>query len=245
MAMFSAYFDASGHPSDRKVLTVAGFVSTVKKWTRFDVEWSAVLNSEGIDSFHMTDFVSSRGKFAIGWKGKTERRRLFIEKLAGCLKKNVNKSFRMTLLLDGYNKVNSIYRLEETFGRPYTLCSMMCSHTLRQWAKKKDAQSNLLYYFEDGDLDKGEFEEFHKAAYKVKPLFLEKSRAVAFQAADFAGWKIRNSVQESIKSDHSLEKGIRLLQSIEMLKSIPKAAGVVNGERVLQYCQLGKVEIRN
>jgi hypothetical protein len=96
---YTSYCDASGHPDQHPVLTVAGFVSSVEKWSRFDVEWNLILESEGITRFHMTDFVSNQEEFAVGWKGQTKRRREFIERLAKCLKRNVNKSFRTTLIL--------------------------------------------------------------------------------------------------------------------------------------------------
>jgi hypothetical protein len=223
---YTAYFDASGHPDQQSVITVAGFVSTVKKWARFDIEWNAILKSEEIKFFHMTDFVSNRGEFAVGWRGETERRRVFIARLAACLKPNVNKSFRATLVIPDYNVMNEEFRVEEDLGRPYTLCCLMCTHILRLWAEKKKAEKRLLYYFEDGDKDKGNFEEMHKRIYRVRPQFLDKTQAVAFQPADFAGWKVRAGVQAAIKSDHTLEKGFRLLQSMKMLAKIPKEAGV-------------------
>jgi len=244
MAMFSAYFDASGHPNQKSVLTVAGFVSTVQKWSRFDREWNAILKSEGVTFFHMTDFVSNRGEFAKGWRGETERRRKFIERLAECLKRNVNKSFRTTVILPDYEKANKSFQIEERLGRPYTLCSLTCVHTLRNWAKRKGAERSLLYYFEDGDKDKSDFERLHKIDYKVLPKFLDKTEAVAFQAADFAGWKIRSGVEGALKADHTLEKGIQLLRSTEMLKSIPKDAGVVNLETLAKYCHYYKVPRR-
>lgn len=244
MAMYSAYFDASGHPNQQTVLTVAGFVSTVKKWSRFDVEWNAILKAEGVAWFHMTDFVSSQGEFAVGWRGATQRRKPFIDRLAECLKRNVNKSFRTTVILDDYHTANKNFQVEERLGRPYTLCCLMCVHTLRRWAKRKGASGKLLYYFEDGDKDKGDFEQFHKTDYTVAPEFLDKTEAVAFQAADFAGWKIRSSVQTALKNDHTLEKGYDLLRSVEMLKRIPKDAGVVNLETLARYCDLYKVPRR-
>jgi hypothetical protein len=247
MAMFtaySAYFDASGHPDQQNVFTVAGFVSTVKKWTRFDKEWKAILKSEGIETFHMTDFVSSKGEFAVGWKGETDRRRTLIARLAKCLQNNVNKSFRATLVMPDYVAVNGVYKLEEFLGRPYTLCSMLCVYTLRKWAKKKKAVNKLLYYFEDGDKDKGNFEQMHKAAYKINPKFLDKTEAIAFQAADFAGWKIRSSIEGAIKNNHTLEKSVRLLQSVEMLLTIPKDAGVLNREALMKYCAGYKITKR-
>jgi hypothetical protein len=101
------------------------------------VSGNAILDSERIKIFHMTDFVASHGEFSNGWKGQTKRRRVFIERLAACLKKNVNKSFRTTLLLDGYYAVNKVYEVAEMYGHPYSLCCMICSFTLREWAANK------------------------------------------------------------------------------------------------------------
>jgi len=239
IAMFTAYtgyFDASGHPNQQSVLTVAGFVSTVKKWARFDEQWNAILASEGVKHFHMTEFVSDQGEFLVGWKGESRKRKDFIDRLAGCLASNVNKSFRTTLILADYDAANKIYELEEFLGRPYALCCMVCTYTLIKWAEKKNVDKKLLYYFEDGDKDKGNFEQMHKSTYKINPRFLDKTEAVAFQAADFAGWKIRSSIQGAIKDDHTLEKGIKLLQSVQMLQKIPKDAGVLNYEALMKYC---------
>jgi len=241
---YTGYFDASGHPAQQKAITVAGFASTVKKWNRFDVEWTKILRSEGIDLFRMTDFVNNSGDFAIGWKGETQKRKDFIARLMKCLENNVNKAFRATLVIADYNKANKLYELKEFVGRPYALCCMVCTFTLRKWAKKKNAERRLLYYFEDGDFDKGNFEQMHKAAYGVRPQFLDKSRAIAFQSADFAAWKIRNSIESALRDDHTIEKGVRLLQSVEMLSRIPKDAGALNYESLLQYCAAWKVPKR-
>lgn len=246
MAFFSAYFDASGRAGDpnHKVMTVAGFVSDIKKWKRFEVEWNKILRRERITIFHMTDFVSSKGEFAVGWKGETDRRRMFIDDLAACLSRNVDKSFRSTLVLSDFDKVNGDFAIEETLGKPYGLCSMMCAFALRQWAKRKGVEKNLLYYFEDGDKGKGNFDDWHTRAYGTPPRFLGKKEAVGFQPADFAGWKVRTSIQESIKADHTLEKGQQLLRSISVLKNIPKDAGVITESVLIGFCQQWKVPSR-
>ena len=53
-----AYYDESGEYVDGKIInmTVAGCVSTAKKWTVFDAKWKEFLASEGLSEFHMTDF---------------------------------------------------------------------------------------------------------------------------------------------------------------------------------------------
>jgi hypothetical protein len=67
IAMFTAYFDASG-TSKATVITMAGFVSRVNKWERLEDEWPQPLPS-GITSFHMTDFVSSRRGMGVVERG--------------------------------------------------------------------------------------------------------------------------------------------------------------------------------
>src|ERR1039457_2466847 len=244
-AAYVAYFDASGHSNRQKVVTVAGFVSTVKKRARFDIEWNAFLENEGIDIFHMTDFASSQRQFA-GWKGQSDRRRVFIEQLVQCVRKNVNKAFRTSLLIDDFNEVNRIFGLEETIGRPYAVCGRQCLHSVCLWAKRKNAEGQLRCYFEDGDKDKGNFEENAKTWGKIKPMFLPKERAAAFQACDFAGWKYRTSITNALANDHTREKGMRLLDSVAALRAIPSkgGAGVLNRASLLEFCRRFRVPPR-
>jgi hypothetical protein len=240
MAMFTkftGYFDASGHPDQHEVMTVAGFVSSVKKWSRYDLEWTAILKSEGITSFHTTEFVSSQGEFS-EWKGQTERRRIFANKLWDCIKRNTNKACRTTLVLADYQKVNAVFQLQERLGQPYALCASSCLLSAVQWARRKKSEKATLYYFEDGDKDKGDFQRVAKEDGLPEPLFLPKKLGIAFQAADFASWKLRSSITGALKPDHTPEKGVRLLESVRGLRRVPWAgtAGVINADTLVKYC---------
>jgi len=62
VAVFTAYFDASGSDSSR-VMTVAGFVSSAQKWGRFEKDWKSFLPPT-VSMFHMTDFVTAKE----GWE---------------------------------------------------------------------------------------------------------------------------------------------------------------------------------
>lgn len=226
---YSAYFDASGHPDQQEVLTVAGFVSTVKKWARFEREWNSILHSEGIRIFRMADFCSSHGEFA-GWKRQPDRRRVFIARLLECTRKNVNKAFAVTLVVSDFDTFNKTFMVEGLLGRPYTLCGMLCVRMLRKWAQRKGVEDHLLYFFEDGDKDKGNFERLHKLAYKQKPKFLSKTEAVGCQPADFAAWKTRSAIQASIGDDRTPENGIGVFRSLELLNRVPHTSVVINSD---------------
>jgi hypothetical protein len=155
---------------DQKVLTVAGFVSTKRKWERFNREWQKHPKVRGRRVFsHDRLRKQSRRNSPTAGRDKPNGDGLFIERLARCLKNNVNKSFRTTLIIDDYNAANHEWELEEFLGRPYALCCMVFCFTLRQWAKKKHAERSVLYYSEDGDEDKGNFELHHKATYTAFP----------------------------------------------------------------------------
>jgi hypothetical protein len=238
---FSAYFDASG-TVDSPVLTVAGFVSTDKKWARFDAVWSALLKREGIKCFHMTDFVSGKREFSHGWN--TERRRALIKDLEKCIQENVNKSFRVAMLVSDYRKVNEAFVLSENYGMPYGICAIMCVYELRLWAERKNALNHLQYFFEDGDKGKGQLETTHKRIYGASAFFLTKSQATPLQAADFAAWKTRAALEKALRPDHTLEKGKELLRSLEGLKRIPKDGGVITKAGLVRWCEKFGVQRR-
>jgi hypothetical protein len=60
--MYSAHFDESGTPDKfNRVLTVAGFVSTIQKWARYELQWLKILKDAGLPDgtiFHMNLFAS-------------------------------------------------------------------------------------------------------------------------------------------------------------------------------------------
>src|SRR5438552_11374712 len=70
---YAAYFDASGHPDGTPVLFVSGFVSTKRKWLRFERRWTDFLKRNGIvGPFHMTDFINGFGQYS-SWRGDAQR----------------------------------------------------------------------------------------------------------------------------------------------------------------------------
>jgi len=75
------------------------------------------------------------------------------------------------------------------------------------------------------------------SSFGTNPNFLEKSRALAFQAADFNAWKMRTALQESNKPTHTLEIGSNLLRSIAVLENVRKEAGVLNEWSFRTFCE--------
>jgi hypothetical protein len=196
--MFSAYFDASG-TSDTRVVTVAGFVSRLSKWERFEPAWRLILQSANprVTMFHMTDFVTS----ANGWEewksGKSTERAKLIEDLVVCIRKHTNKGFANSIQTAHYRIANAEYRIAEELGNAYAVASMGCLGGLKKWAAKNGIDyRKVLVIFEDGDTGQGEMiAKVRSEGYNAVP---QSKKAVrAFDACDLVAWKAKSLIDDS------------------------------------------------
>src|SRR4051812_11384869 len=64
MAVFKAYYDASGKEKTPGRVVVAGVLATVEKWAGFERSWDKVLTEYGISFHHHKDYVASNGDYA-------------------------------------------------------------------------------------------------------------------------------------------------------------------------------------
>jgi hypothetical protein len=101
----TGYFDASGSPDDGSVLVVSGFVSSARRWARFDSEWSKILQDSGIRVFHMEEFAHSTGEFK-NWKREEEKRRKLLRDLIDVPASKVFRSFAGAVVLDDWKRCN-------------------------------------------------------------------------------------------------------------------------------------------
>jgi hypothetical protein len=239
--MFTAYFDASGNKRS-PVLTMAGFVSRVSKWDRFEREWLALLKSYGVSSLHMTEFVSAKGQFE-GWKGDSARRKRFIDDAVACVKRNTNKGVATSVYISEYNEINAKFRLAEKAGTPYTMCGMMAIAMVRDWALKKGVDpKQVLYMVEDGDEDQGELiERSNQDGYKV--IRLTKADSQAFQAGDMAAWKAMAALREAERKTKLRENQKltvddleSIIRSLDPIAPIVLKNGVISIDRLRLMC---------
>ncbi len=188
MAIFTAYFDVSGHPDDTDVLSVGGFVANAGQWTRFEKEWKKVLLDYGVSSLHMKQFAHSTGQYA-SWKGDEPRRRAFLGKLIAVIKKRVRHSFVCSVYMPDYRAVDSVNNIRSVRS-PFALAGCTCVRRVRDWAMRKGFDPNeLLFAFEDGDADQSNFAQSAFHDYGVNPVFMAKTQSVAFQAADLLAYE--------------------------------------------------------
>jgi len=246
--MFTGYFDASGHPNQGVALSVAGFVATAEQWIEFEKNWKAALSAYDVAELHMKDFGPGAGEFA-SWKDDKRRRRLFLERLINVIKTRTRHSFVSCVMLEGFRKVDEHYPLSE-MNKPYALAGITCIDKVRTWARRwKIDEKQVAYMFEDGDKDRGDLLRCAKRDHGVAAKFMDKSEAVAFQAADLLAYEHRLANQRIFASGSGTLAMNDLRRSLQALDDVPhgdngESWGVYDEHDLEQHCAMNKYPAR-
>lgn len=188
MAMFTAYFDGSGHADSTATVVVAGFIAPIDQWLKFETSWKECLAEFGVTSLHMKHFAHSRGEYS-KWKDDEKKRQAFLGKLIKIIKRRTARSFASAVRMEDYRKVDLRFQISE-YTRPYPLAAMTCVTKLIKTPTLAGVDKNqILYVFEHGDQDQGQLAKTMEEAYRITPVFWKKDRSVAFQAADLLAYE--------------------------------------------------------
>jgi hypothetical protein len=230
-AMFTAYFDDSGHPAKGPELVVGGFLSTVSRWRTFEDEWTEVLNEFGVTAFHMKEFTASSGEFS-EWKGNEGRRIAFLKRLIKTVKKRAMASVSSAMLMDEYREVDSIYKLSE-FVAPYAVCGVNTLHKTQVWLKEHGYPTDQLEcIYEDGTGHKGAFVDLADRMGFPSPKFEPKNKIRALEAADFISWELGKIIRDVSNDTFRIRATIDALR-----KNMPRMWGIYRKADLLRFCK--------
>jgi hypothetical protein len=245
MIWMTAYFDAAGHPSGKHSLVVGGYISQVRTWIRFEDRWKAALKQAGETEMHLTDFISNGGKYR-RWKAlpKSKKAALLLQ-LSNLIEANTQKSFVEAVLLDDWERVNKVYKLEESHCTPYAIASyFVIDRTVRWWGTRKK-ECVIKFIFEDGDKHKGDFIWLmdqvirkHRAIFSALSPIFEPKKLAPLQAADFVAWSNRRAVQIKF-GDDSLRLDADIADAFApLVKTKGKNVwGWLDEDKLLKFCR--------
>lgn len=188
---YTVYCDASGHPADNSILIVSGFVSTADKWSRFEAQWTQLLEKFHVPSLHMKEFTQCRGQFG-GWD--SNRQKDFLVQAIPIIKTNTNKSFSAGVVVQDLKRLHDEYHIPSDleFRSPYGWCAMtLCTRVIAWMERNLKPHDPVQFVFEDGDKDRGKFLIRAKEAFGFSPTFADKRTCVPLQAADLLAWEHR------------------------------------------------------
>ncbi len=206
---YTAYFDASGKVAD-PVMTVAGSVASVRKWSRFESQWGHALANEGIKVFHATDFAACKREFK-NWRGDKARRSSFMATLGKIIRNSTNRFFIASVELNAWQVVNEEYLLEEAFHHPYSLCGFSVVLQVEKWRKGKGIRSPIEYVFEPGDEGWDGLRRLCSTS-GIEPI---RKKAVPCQVADWIAWKNRIACTNSLAKLNAIAPVSDVLLDIE------------------------------
>lgn len=206
MTEYAAYFDDSGHPDDQAAVVVAGFIATEKNWLLFEREWQEILDREGMELFHMADFVNSRI-----WP--QHKKDSILRRLVNTIQIRTIRPICHIVMMKAYKDVNDKYTLEECVGTPYALAGRTVAASINRWKNSNMEEGDrILAFFEDGTKHKGDFIDTMQRDKLPCPAFVGKKEAVPCQAADWLAWEMFQSVKTSIpKVSENLARMVKSL----------------------------------
>ena len=233
MGMFAAYFDESGTTRESRVLVVAGYVSPVEQWKKFESEWWHTLANAGLDpnhiAFHLSEFESrkldhmkAKTPFAEWSDRKAEA---VYETLLGIMRTRIRFGVAIGLIVDDYEQWASDGYT--TLSR-YAFCAIRCIHRVAASMDQLGLQDEIAYIFGDGAPGSEEVNrsvagvlanpEWRKE-YRMASLgFGGTLKYLPLQAADIGVWETRRYCMTARNNPN--EAGLR--KSLEFLhKAIP------------------------
>jgi Protein of unknown function (DUF3800) len=200
MATLKVYSDDSGDENDpqHSFVAVAGYVSTVEKWPRFELEWNEILVGYEVPYLHMREWVNKDSKIYKHLKDDDERQASFFGDLAQCVKDNTVFSVNSVVKLADLREFNIESGLQLD---AYAFGLYGCIVELRE--KCPDDEIEIIIdkidkrYKRAGLADQyartDTFADLKPDLLPIMPLAKSDSfkTVLPIQAADFLAWELR------------------------------------------------------
>jgi hypothetical protein len=234
MTMLTAYFDESGTHNDSPAVAVAGYISTVDQWQRFEAEWQAILDDAGISFFHMTDHQNRQGPYK-DWDDFKYKR--ILERLILTIRLRTWIAVGATVSRVDYYEV---FSPSPPFNL-YTFCALQCLSQVSQWANEFKRHEPIEYVLEDGA---GYTQELHVLRNEISKSEARRKRfrfhslstadkrtMVPLQAADVLAYEIYRDMKNRILPERE-DKQIRG-PATALLDGRPRYVGHYTKEQLL------------
>jgi hypothetical protein len=220
MAMWSAYYDASGNESDRcqRPLVVAGLLSTVEGWLIFERGWNAVLACPdfNIPYMHFSPFKTSRENTPFeGWQA--DRSAALRVALLGVIAETVAASLIVYTPLTVFNEVKRRYRVEDNLGGAYSLAGSVCMGSLSEWVRIQRPGEPMRHWFEQGDEGQDAFgklarREGFSPRFEPNPDPVTKEGFRPLEGADFLAGMYAEQLE---REGAAMQDGVAALREVE------------------------------
>ena len=201
MAMFTAYFDASGDAISQPFVVVSGYIASYIQWKFVEDTWRQLHTKFGLSlPFHAVEFMAARSNLANYEKQRNARSDYvaiaknpqeadrFLVNLAQLVAATTNCAVTAVVPMEVYNGVSSLLDLREIVP-PYALGARLCIELVRKWEQLFDVPEPIECIFEAGDFEQGKFTKLMIDEGSQSPIYKDKKDFAGLQAADHYAWE--------------------------------------------------------
>lgn len=181
IAVLSWYLDLG---KNRDTVALAGYVSAVEKWVKFNRLWRKKLRKAEVgDHFHMTDFNAGKDVYS-NWSKK--RRDALIGRLLYLIEGTAIFGISAAIVRKDYAALSPDER--KRLGSLYSLCATKVLSLAARWAKQVGASAPIAYVFERGDEGSGQFDETIHRLLRKSPKLAAELRLGTLSFGDKRDW---------------------------------------------------------
>lgn len=196
MAIYTGYFD-EGSDEDQPYFVMGGIVLDADKIADFDKDWREAIKAlppfkdapshfKDVPFLHTADFVSGNGDYSPAWKGRYEEKLAILSSAARVISRHSFQTVTCSIYMDQYRALDSVAKMSEALGHPYTLLSILAYELLRRWANMSHILSPIKMVLEARDGIGDVIEMFKIKGYPVPAP--EDKGPPQLQAADYLAW---------------------------------------------------------
>ncbi|MBU6479065.1 MAG: DUF3800 domain-containing protein [Nitrospirae bacterium] len=202
--MYIAFFDESGNPSDKEVVTLAGFVAPAKKWEKFESSWKRILRRHKVPFFHLTDYNRRKPPYD-NWS--EDNRISFTSDLAAITKNAIILGSAHSVVVKDWNEVVVPFFATKKLKRRswYVFLQQGVLEDIVKYVKLPRGEQISCVFDRNHDMDSRAIEHYnelikHRGWGEIfKDIsFEDKTRFVPLQAADMLAGLARQRVEEKV-----------------------------------------------
>ncbi len=189
MAVYTGYFDESSHEDD-PYLVMGGIILDAENAEDFDAEWREAISElpllDGQPFLHTADFVSGNGQYEANWKGRYEKKLSILSCAARVISRHSFQVITCAIDMDDYRAIDSLIKVSEAIGHPYTVSVRIAFQHMQMWAKRNSVQTPIRMVLEARN-GIGDVIEMFLINGDPAPV-PEKKGLPQLQAADYVAW---------------------------------------------------------
>jgi hypothetical protein len=227
LAVFIAYFDESGDPSQTGAFTLGGLVAKAWRWDAFEGKWSRILRRFNLPMFHMSEFESRQGIYAS--LSNPERIEL-VATLAGIIKGTIEFGFSHSLVVKDWKKViepTIVNSYEQPRGH-YIFLLQSCMEEIVRFISLPAGERVACIFDRNGFMAGSAIKHFDDLVARQSwegvfdtITFGDKTRLIPLQAADmvaYEGYKhtVNQEVERSNRPERELFKNLLAARNIHV-----------------------------